>query len=116
MSEIETSESSEDEPCSNNYDSEDARIVQNAPPSTPPCRVPRAPLVYAPADSDDEADGESLGSHDTPMSERADEQEEEEDEEDDASFISDSEDLPADVLEHVLSAIRHRRVALLSLP
>ena len=119
LSEMETSESeldTEDEPCSSSdHDSEDARIVLKAP-STPPCRVPWAPRAHAPADSEDEADGETLGSHDTPTDERADEQEEEEDEEDDASFISDSEDLPADVLEHVLSAIRRRQVALLSLP
>ena len=114
MDEMETSESEseESEPCSN--DSEDARIVLEAA-STPPRRIPRAPLAHAPADSEDEeADGETLGSCDTPISQRDEEFDGESG--DDASFISESEDLPADVLEHVLSAIRRRRVALLSLP
>ena len=103
----------EEEPCSN--DSEDARIVLEAP-STPPRRIPRAPLAHAPADSEDEeeADGETIGSCDTPMSQRDEEYDEESG--DDESFISKTEDLPADVLEHMLSAIRRRQVALLSLP
>jgi len=81
-------------------------------PSTPPCRVPRAPLVYAPADSED---GESLGSQDTPMSQR-DSKDYDGESEDDESFISETEDLSRDAVQHVLKALRRRRLPSLPLP
>ena len=111
LSEMETSESSEDEPCSDNDDSEDVCIVQQAP-STPPCRVPRAPLVHAPADSED---GESLGSQDTPMSQR-DSEDYDGESGDDESFISETEDLSRDAVQHVFKALRRRRLPSLPLP
>ena len=111
LSEMEPSESESESELSSC--SEDQRIVQEAP-STPPSRMPRAPLAHAPADSEEEADGETLGSCDTPLSQRGDEEYDKSG--DDESFISETEDLPADALEHMLSAIRRRRVALLSLP
>ena len=112
LSEMETSESSEDEPCSDNHDSEDARIVLQAPPSTPPCRVPRASRAHAPADSED---GESLGSQDTPMSQR-DSEDYDGESGDDESFISETEDLSRDAVQHVFKALRRRRLPSLPLP
>jgi len=112
LSEMDESESeldTEDEPCSNS--SEDARIVLQAP-STPPCRVPRAPRAHAPADSED---GESLGSQDTPMSQR-DSEDYDGESGDDESFISETEDLSRDAVQHVLKALRRRRLPSLPLP
>ena len=103
----------EDESC----DGTDSMLEGDSPPATPPKRRAVC-FALAATESEDEndADCESLGSCDTPFSEREDEVEDEDADEEDEAFLSETEDLSRDAVEHVIKTLRRRRLPRLPLP
>ena len=106
------SDDDEDGTC----DGTDSMLEGDSPPATPPKR--RAvcfALAATQSEDEDDADCESLGSCDTPYSEREDEGGEDGDEEDE-DFVSETEDLSRDAVQYVLKTLRRRRLPGLPLP
>ena len=107
---------SDDDEDDGTCDGSDSMLENDSPPATPPKRRSVCfALAATKSEDEDDADCESLGSCDTPFSEREDEGEEDGDEEDE-DFVSETEDLSRDAVEHVIKTLRRRRLPSLPLP